>query len=63
MLYEDGTPCTTHSYEKVPFVINDPKVKLKEGGDLTNVAPTILDYMDISIPSEMTSYSLIESEE
>lgn len=63
MLYEDGTPCTTHSYEKVPFVINDSKVKLKQGGDLTNVAPTILDYMDISIPSEMTSYSLIESED
>ena len=27
--------------------------KLKEIGDLTQVAPTILEYMDIAIPKEM----------
>ena len=36
----------------VPFIITDNKVKI-ENGDLTNVAPTILKYMDISIPKEM----------
>lgn len=59
MLNEDGSICTTHSMSDVPFVINDSKISLKDGGDLTNVAPTILDYMDISIPEEMTSESLI----
>ena len=29
------------------------EVKLKEIGDLTQVAPTILEYMDIAIPKEM----------
>lgn len=62
MLNEDGSVCTTHSMSDVPFVINDSKISLKDGGDLTNVAPTILDYMDISIPEEMTSESLIIEE-
>lgn len=62
MYNEDGSICTTHSLEKVPFIISDDKIKLKDDGDLTNVAPTILDYMDISIPSEMTSESLIIKE-
>ena len=62
MLNEDGTVCTTHSLAKVPFVISDPKIVFKEGGDLTNVAPTILDYMDISIPLQMTADSLLEEE-
>lgn len=62
MLNEDGSVCTTHSLEKVPFIINDPKVELEENGDLTNVAPTILDYMDISIPLQMTAESLIKEE-
>ena len=53
MINPDGTPCTTHSIEKVPFIICDSKVKLKKSGSLVNVAPTILDYMDIAIPSSM----------
>ena len=36
----------------VPLIVTDEKVKLVNG-DLTNVAPTILKYMDISIPKEM----------
>lgn len=62
MLNPDGSVCTTHSLAKVPFIISDNKVKLMEGGDLTNVAPTILDYMDISIPSQMTSDSILIEE-
>ena len=44
---------TTHSLSKVPFIITDDNLKLKKSGDLTNVAPTLLDYMDIAIPKEM----------
>ena len=62
MFNKDGSICTTHSLEKVPFVINDPKVVLKEDGNLSNVAATILDYMDISIPLQMESESLIVKE-
>ncbi|MDE6284527.1 MAG: alkaline phosphatase family protein, partial [Bacilli bacterium] len=62
MINPDGSPCTTHSTEKVPFIICDKKIKLKAKGDLPSVAPTILDYMDIAIPKEMeeTESLLIE---
>lgn len=62
MINEDGSICTTHTTSKVPFIICDEKVKLEERGSLVNVAPTILDYMDIAIPKEMdeTSSLLIE---
>lgn len=63
MLDENNNPVTTHSMAKVPFIICDDKIKLKEKGNLTNVAPTILDYMDITIPKEMNSQSLIKKSE
>lgn len=53
MINEDGSVCTTHTTSLVPFIICDDKIKLKEKGSLVNVAPTILDYMDIAIPKEM----------
>jgi len=53
MLNENNQPITTHSISKVPFIITDEKIKLKSNGDLTQVAPTILEYMDIAIPKEM----------
>lgn len=64
MINEDGSICTTHTTAKVPFIICDSKIKLKDNGSLVNVAPTILDYMDIAIPKEMegTESLLIEAE-
>lgn len=60
MLDEFNNPVTTHTTSKVPFIITDLNVELKKSGDLTNVAPTILEYMDIALPDEMsTTDSLI----
>ena len=60
MLDEFGNPVTTHTTSKVPFIITDTNITLRKNGDLTNVAPTILDYMDIALPEEMEeSNSLI----
>ena len=59
MINEDGSICTTHTTSKVPFIICDDKVKLKSEGTLVNVAPTILDYMDIAIPKEMEGTCLL----
>lgn len=53
MRNEKNEPVTTHTTSMVPFIITDEKIKLKEKGDLTMVAPTILEYMDIAIPKEM----------
>lgn len=61
MLNEDGTPNTQHSLNPVPFFLisNDYKGKLKPG-KLGDLAPTILTYMGISIPEEMTGDVLME---
>ena len=61
MLDEKGEINKNHTLSKVPFIICDSSVELLKNGDLTNVAPTILDYMDIALPSEMKgTQSLIE---
>ncbi|MBE6156646.1 MAG: 2,3-bisphosphoglycerate-independent phosphoglycerate mutase [Firmicutes bacterium] len=53
MLDENDNKITTHTLSKVPFIIVDKNISLKEEGDLTMVAPTILEYMDIAVPEEM----------
>ena len=53
MINEKGEVITTHSLAEVPFIITDKNVVLKENGDLTMVAPTLLKYMDIAIPKSM----------
>ena len=63
MINPDGTPCTTHTTALVPFIICDKHIKLKDGGSLANVAPTILDYMDIATPKEMSETSSLIVEE
>ena len=55
MLDEFGNPVTTHTTSKVPFIITDTNVSLKKSGSLVNVAPTILEYMDIAVPEEMAN--------
>lgn len=52
MLDENNNVVTTHSLFPVPFIVTDENLKLKNG-DLTMVAPTILEYMDIAVPKEM----------
>lgn len=58
---ETGKPQTAHTTNEVPFVlINAPEnIELKEQGALCNIAPTILDLMNIQIPKEMDCGSLI----
>jgi 2,3-bisphosphoglycerate-independent phosphoglycerate mutase len=53
MIDDNNEKVTTHTLSKVPFIITDNSVSLKDSGDLTNVAPTILEYMDIAKPVEM----------
>ena len=55
MLDEFGNPVTTHTTSKIPFIITDTNVSLKKSGSLVNVAPTILEYMDIALPEEMAN--------
>ena len=63
MLDKDGTMLTTHSTNPVPFIIRDKHVNLKHKGDITQIAPTILKYMDIAIPKEMRDTKTLFVEE
>lgn len=58
MLDEKGQIITSHSINKVPFIINSNSSHLKEG-KLADIAPTILKLMDLPIPKEMTGNILI----
>ncbi len=63
MANPDGTPFTAHSTNPVPFaVIGAGDVKLREGGCLADIAPTMLPYIGLEVPAEMTGKSLIVSE-
>jgi len=59
MIAEDGVhPHTAHSTNPVPFIICGADVKLKPGR-LADIAPTILDLLDLKKPEDMTGESLI----
>lgn len=59
--YETGEPLTAHTTNPVPFIlINCQKAKgLKENGKLADIAPTLLDMMNLEQPKEMTGESLL----
>ena len=56
-----GQVKTSHTLNDVPLIyFGNKKIKLKNG-ELSDIAPTILDLLEISKPSEMTGKSLIAS--
>ena len=59
-MYEpDGEPFTAHTTNPVPLLaINCGNVKLREGGVLADLAPTLLQLMELPQPEEMTGKSL-----
>lgn len=63
MTFEDGSPLTSHTTNLVPFLVCGDKyvgASLVEGGALCDVAPTLLDVMNVPQPAEMTGKSLIK---
>ena len=64
MVDEDGGPFTAHSTNPVPCIVVSEKykdAKLRSGGRLSDLAPTMLQLMGLPQPVEMTGQSLIES--
>jgi 2,3-bisphosphoglycerate-independent phosphoglycerate mutase len=57
---EEGRPFTAHTTNPVPVVVTDKNVKIRNG-ILSDLAPTILELMELDIPEDMTSKSLIVS--
>lgn len=58
MIDENDNVITSHTTNKVPFIICNENYKPKDG-KLGDIAPTILKIMDLEIPEEMTGNSLI----
>ena len=59
--YKTKAPHTAHTTNPVPFILvnYDDSVKLREGGCLADIAPTLLEIMGLPQPEEMTGKSLI----
>lgn len=70
---EKGNPSTAHTTNPVPFILVEGEgrkivghggnVKLKENGKLADIAPTILQILQLPQPPEMTGESLITKSE
>ena len=58
---ETGEPFTAHTTNPVPFILvnSDSKYRLREGGNLADIAPTLLDLMNIKQPKKMLGKSLL----
>ena len=62
MVDENGKPFTAHTTNPVPFCVVGYPCKLREGGCLADIAPTMLQIMGLPQPKEMTGKSLIAGE-
>ncbi len=60
MVDVDGSPFTAHTTNPVPFIVYNYDCKLREGGKLCDIAPTMLEWLGLDIPAEMTGKSLFE---
>lgn len=59
MLDSEGNPVTSHSTNKVPFIICREGLEVKDG-KLSDIAPTILSLMGLDIPSDMSGNVLVK---
>ncbi|MDX6423455.1 MAG: 2,3-bisphosphoglycerate-independent phosphoglycerate mutase [Gaiellaceae bacterium] len=59
LLEADGvSPFTAHTTNRVPLILTAPDARLREGGELKDLAPTALQLLGLDKPDEMTGNSL-----
>ncbi len=63
MVDEDGNIFTAHTINKVPLIITDKDITIRDNGVLSDIAPTLLQYLGVEQPVEMTAKSLIIKKE
>ena len=59
MVGEDGNPFTPHTTNRVPLCLVGYEGKLREGGRLADIAPTMLEILGLPKPQEMDGESLL----
>nr|YP_010619227.1 Phosphoglycerate mutase [Amplisiphonia pacifica]WAX03240.1 Phosphoglycerate mutase [Amplisiphonia pacifica] len=67
MIDENNEACKSHSTNLVPFIVIEKEIytkySLKSKGSLADIAPTILDILNIKSPKEMNGKSLIKNQQ
>ena len=59
MLEPDGvSPHTAHTTNPVPLIVTDSEVTLRDTGELSDLVPTVLDFLGLKQPLQMTGKSL-----
>ena len=61
MVEPDGSPNTAHTTNLVPLVMVGDERALREQGRLADLAPTMLQLMEIEQPAEMNGVSMIQA--
>ena len=59
MVADNGSPFTQHTTNRVPFCVVNYPCSLREDGILADIAPTMLQMMDLPQPKEMDGKTLI----
>jgi 2,3-bisphosphoglycerate-independent phosphoglycerate mutase len=68
-LYPDGKVNTGHTKNKAPFIVADyssgwlKNFRIRPEGELSDVAPTLLEFLGLEKPAVMTGQSLIQNHE
>lgn len=60
VLTDDDQPMTTHTTNPVPVIVTKEGVELRETGRLGDLAPTLLDLLNVKQPEDMTGETLIK---
>ncbi len=60
MLDDEGGSHTAHTTSLVPITITDKDITIRDGGVLGDIAPTMLEYLEVKQPSAMSGKSLIK---
>jgi 2,3-bisphosphoglycerate-independent phosphoglycerate mutase len=61
LLEADGSPHTAHTTNPVPLILTSTGASLRDGGELSDLAPTVLDLLGLPLPAAMTGASLLSS--
>ena len=57
---QHGNAVTSHTTNPVPFIVTKKGLQLRDGGILADIAPTVLQLMELKQPKAMTGKSVIK---
>ena len=62
MLEADGTsPHTAHTSNPVPLIVTAPDLRIASGGEIADLAPTVLALLGLAQPLQMSGRNLISA--